>query len=163
MRRVEDIYTFKKRFKEARGDTILYTIAKNSGISEKVIRQYAAPSCDKTPGIGNLKKLAAVLGVSPEWLAGETPYKTRMEEGFARFKNPETIAGGKAIRLIYQAIEELAAVHGYDLGIDPDVEVDGGLGYDGKGIALHLAALFERELENQCDLHLKKKEIPHPE
>ena len=60
-------------------------------------------------------------------------------------------------RLIYQAIEELAKVHGYDL--NTNIEDD----YDGKGIALWLASEFEHELENQCDLHLKKIEKPHLE
>lgn len=159
MKRIEDIDMFRNRFQDARGKMTLINVAERSGISERMVRHYSAGT--KTPGTGHLKKLAAVLDVSPEWLAGESIFKTRMEERFARFKLPEDVAASKSIGLIYQAIEELAEVHGYDLGFQPEIEVDGGLGYDGRGVAMWLAAMFEHELEKQCSLHLKKKENPH--
>lgn len=163
MQRIADPLVFKERLKEARNDKdwLLKELASEAHIDLSTLKLYS--SGIRVPGTDNLKKLATALNVSPEWLAGKSIFKTRSEERFARFNTPENAAASKSIKLIYQAIEELAAVHGYDLGIDPDIEVDGGLGYDGKGIALWLAAKFEHELENQCGIHLKKKEIPHPE
>ena len=155
MKRIKDSELFIERFREARKDMTLECIAIETGISRGMIRHYSAGV--KLPGDNHLTKIAKVLKVSPEWLAGETIFKTPIEESVSKFNTPDRKAGAAAINLIYQAIEQLAAVHGYDLGMVPDVEIDGGLGYDGKGIAMHLAAIFENELEKQCDKHLLKK------
>ena len=155
MKRIKDSEVFIERFREARKDMTLECIAIETGISRGMIRHYSAGV--KLPGDNHLTKIAKVLKVSPEWLAGDTIFKTPIEERFSKFHSPKEQAAAKAINLVYQAIEELAVVKGYNLGADPDIEIDGGLGYDGKGIAMHLAAIFENELEKQCDKHLLKK------
>lgn len=155
MQRITKPELFKERLKEARENKglLIKQLAAESKIDLSTVKLYSSGA--RVPGIGNLNKLAAALDVSPEWLTGETIFKTPIEERFSKFHSPKEEAATKAMNLIFQAIEELAAVKGYNLGIDPDKEVDGGLGYDGTGIAKHLAAVFEHELEKQCEIYLK--------
>lgn len=143
MQRITKPELFKERLKEARENKglLIKQLAAESNIDLSTVKLYSSGA--RVPGIGNLNKLAAALDVSPEWLTGETNFMTKREAMFSRFHTPETKAGSDAMNLIFQAIEQLSSVHGYDLNGER------------KDTALWLAAEFEHELEKQCEIYLK--------
>lgn len=157
MQRITDPERFKNRLTEARNDKgwLLKQLASEAHIDYSTVKLFS--SGIRVPGPDNLKKLATALNVSPEWLSGKTPFKSSYDAWLACFNDPETKAFSETSRLIYQAIEILSPVYGYDLSNDTKKD------YNGCATARFMAAVFAKDLKKQCDLHLKKKEIPHPE
>lgn len=126
-----------------------------AGLRPNTVKQYA--SGNRIPDRENLTKIAKALGVSENWLKGESEYRTdreqtraHMKEQFREFKKRYDSPDGfiECTKLIRKAITVL----GYDVSDDPDT------GYNGASFAAVLSVEFTRELIRQCEDNLRKKE-----